>query len=1004
MPTFSSLSGGRQSLDSSQQGFGIHDDAIDHVDGMAEDGTNEQPIRRHRRQHPSSFLLETIAHPKRSLSLRHSYRPSEIPTDKKQKRASTESDAPRSHTRRFHHKNKPSIGNSPLINTVTNASPLLAPDPTPQTQSHPTDNGPPHGIDSDPAQIVNLALNLSASRQRAASNRSTSGGLPPGVQPTRPAVTRYALAGSQTPRLSAHSSMDDGFGSGLFVSEATAARAEKARKHFELFSQYLRLLSALPPLRTSVGPKEDARGRPYNPLQYIRNRKVRYRERCPMTEGPEWEDVNRVSQWVDAITESSKHAVFGHDDCVQLPDISTGGSMETAGSLRSEGKRRRPRHDWIISPSDLLADAAWMEDNDNKLRIEDRDGNKTYKDAKLRVAPLTGIPAPMSAMSSNRVLPARETKHYRASQDFTQLESRDTMHRPPSSKRSAKSYWPSISLSSRSSMSSEEPIGMRGRSRDAKWVAHVDAEPHTLKDHLAPLRSALDDVKFDNTFSPGKRYGRSTSSTRELKKLVRNSMEEESNSGSVRQQAVPNIAINQSPPETPTDLSNKGLRARAVDSTKYPFIPANNTKPDNLTPQRQHSTPKVPTPHRDSTSEYLSAGDRNDVGRSPSRLPKTQSQESRFRGMLRSGTSKGGRLAGFVENEMSRVGDRIRKMEPVHSRQSSVSSLVSDYADSEPDDINIRRSPATHIDTAGDSFGGESGRSGRELEKLPSFSLPTRPSESQNSGKTIENVSEADTNLLHPGRVDDDMSNLSQVSSSNMHSTLTYQWPPVTGLTKPRASRPQTNETEKTSNRIRRRDLKRTRAQLLTAGITARELTRQANVPKQTPSPLFLATRLHPGDTAPAARSSLSLCEEAAVITGNINVAFNHELSCLRTTLADFSGTMVPELRARLDAQHVLLATSLDPRIGVLTADAEQMVSDLATTATLAVKQLHDALDRRVRARMRQFTWIGIAGSWVVEWLVVAAMWCVWLVVMVLKGVRASWRLGIAGLRWVLWL
>jgi hypothetical protein len=54
-----------------------------------------------------------------------------------------------------------------------------------------------------------------------------------------------------------------------------------------------------------------------------------------------------------------------------------------ASSIRRTGtnpvtKHRRPRSDWVTHPGDLLADAFWLEQGLNKIKIEDREGNRMY--------------------------------------------------------------------------------------------------------------------------------------------------------------------------------------------------------------------------------------------------------------------------------------------------------------------------------------------------------------------------------------------------------------------------------------------------------------------------------------------------------------------------------------------------------------------------------------------------------------------------------------------------
>ncbi|GLB03209.1 hypothetical protein AtubIFM57258_007786 [Aspergillus tubingensis] len=323
-----------------------------------------------------------------------------------------------------------------------------------------TDNQDTIGLDRDSLQIVNLALNLSESRKRNSLGRSAS---------TRLSGGRWALAGGQTsaPYTGRHASVpvtDLGHGGSQHgqrvtqapgedhtrivdssplggpsthapssvasllphsagseplpqgFSESTLARAEKARRHVELFSEYLRLLPSLPPLQpiddqnadsTSVHSSGFSSHRVYNPLQCIRNRKVRFRERCAIdTEAAGWYDTEKVHQWVDSVQAEYSQQPHGPLECLRLPSfhnckdatpraevdepdhlaVSPPSSLRRA-SRASSVKARRPRSDWVIDPAEFLFDAAWVEEKQNKSKIVDRDGNHLYPDPSILITP-----------------------------------------------------------------------------------------------------------------------------------------------------------------------------------------------------------------------------------------------------------------------------------------------------------------------------------------------------------------------------------------------------------------------------------------------------------------------------------------------------------------------------------------------------------------------------------------------------------------------------------------
>lgn len=327
-----------------------------------------------------------------------------------------------------------------------------------------THDGPyqqqPAGI--DPAQIVNMALNLSESRRRnmtagqmvsppTTGGRRVSSGIPlpsamvqgsytaNGVGSLRQHLqqqrhisrTHSPNSGRKTPnqRLASTSHpspsmLDDSpvqqntFDYQYHVSSATLARAEKARKYIELSLEYRRLLQYLPPLKpdstagsttittssvpgsthvhlhrttTSNAEEKHDLGRRYNPLQLIRNRKLRARTRNPLNPDVEhWQDTGAVKDWIDQVENASQRHGYRQPDKVILPPYTPldgfvlPGSTENPndiGHRRNEGsasKLKRPRQDWSFSPAEHIADAYWLEQDGNKASIENRIGNPIY--------------------------------------------------------------------------------------------------------------------------------------------------------------------------------------------------------------------------------------------------------------------------------------------------------------------------------------------------------------------------------------------------------------------------------------------------------------------------------------------------------------------------------------------------------------------------------------------------------------------------------------------------
>ena len=298
------------------------------------------------------------------------------------------------------------------------------------------------GQDTDPAAIVNLALSLSESRRRNISGATTfisndtlrgrrniSGntqtlGIPYGtsggslrqhlreqrrisrnISPRSDGVssrrTEGASAGQEKRQYSGSQPSERGMEDDVVfnASDATLARAEKARIALELGYEYRRLLRYLPPLpKTAQSTDKSAHahmaqhsGRAYNPLQYIRNRKVRFREKKPLNpESDGWKDVGRVRAWIDTVKTQSEVEGFTTDDSFSLPPFEAVAdeptvidSIDSPSASQSKNfsatPSARPKLDWIFAPSDLLADIYWLHQNHNIQRIEDRSWQKIHQ-------------------------------------------------------------------------------------------------------------------------------------------------------------------------------------------------------------------------------------------------------------------------------------------------------------------------------------------------------------------------------------------------------------------------------------------------------------------------------------------------------------------------------------------------------------------------------------------------------------------------------------------------
>ncbi|CRG88035.1 hypothetical protein PISL3812_05060 [Talaromyces islandicus] len=403
------------------------------------------------------------------------------------------------------------------------------------------------GLDTDPAQIVNLALNLSESRRRsnigrapstslsnARRNVSNSAGLfvPPSDIPQR-SVSGF----KRTPRhpstimqdesfvrkahptiLSSHDTSasvsgflpeSEQFDGELRCSDATIARVAKAKDHFELFSLYLQLLSHLPPLAHSDMKSLHTTnpGRAYNPLQSIRNRKLRFREKRQIDiESEGWKDVGKVERWLDSIETAHGHNVRDPYQCLDLPrfNITGDGNAQAdqgapsvtesrSSSVRGNHtgpKLQRPRLEWDISPAELLADAAWLEYDLNKAKVVDSNGEKLYPDTS-KLKPVSGKTlqheslSDISIVKEKKQLPtghsvtlpnfekSRPSSHSDRSHRGRKL--RNALHIPQNTNIPDGTHVPRWTRSnSTSSESSSFGVISRGRTRKSKWERRLN--------------------------------------------------------------------------------------------------------------------------------------------------------------------------------------------------------------------------------------------------------------------------------------------------------------------------------------------------------------------------------------------------------------------------------------------------------------------------------------------------------------------------------------------------
>ncbi|KAL4979707.1 hypothetical protein BDW66DRAFT_127041 [Aspergillus desertorum] len=975
------------------------------------------------------------------------------------------------------------------------------------------------GLDQDSLQIINLALNLSESRRKGnigyqASNQVSRGSWAPS------GVSRASAAGSipshsSYPGISATQSLEDGRErfANLPISmvtndvlnslpksatseptpqgfsEGTLARAANARRYFELRHEYLRLLPYLPPLKphsrhyTTGSQDYHQPHRAYNPLQVIRNRKVRFRERCPIdSEAEGWNDVEKVHSWVKSIEAAYNRKARNSLECLKLPpfkgrnpDGPLGRDVDgvdpsptsPSSSLRRISrtgsiKSRRPRSDWLIYPDELLADAAWVEDAQNKSKITDKDGNILYPNPTSFVVIDVHQEEIQERSSLNTGRPPSHASHSDARQSLS-LD-------PKELGRGRQSY--RFRTPRRSSSVSEEDTGTKRRKFKIRSRSSSSSSANER-----PYRGSL----FSNVKSP----------RRSVSPLRRKRMIYDEKRGSVSSVPsaddrydplslmrmgghwtntgmdigyFPSIASNLSPPSSRSSSPAKrgltqggGSRRAHSRSSRHRKDPDDNssvefeaTRKDSLSftngdtqvDDEPQPLPKASTYHAESRhaeSRRMNLHERKDS------VP----HESKLRGIFKGP----GKIAGKVGNEVSKMGDFILKKDSGgHSRQSSLA--ISDDSESEDEEtksekLAIPKALLRRLPTFSDDLGRSTPRnSDKSLTKTQTQTPPTIV-ELRQQRDEIEFVGrhgqlldlQGDTGNLFahhnskpPGHtVKRGPRNLqfgpeihtvrNEIGKGRIKDDLvpfSIARPRITGLAKAQPTPTKSSHSVRPalSSQSRswsisdrsvsvsiesgvpgKQEIQRTKALLLSSGIKAREIARRAEEVRR-PPPEFLQRSFGPDSAIPS-----------------VPRLYEHEVSSQRllkrieASHKSFESSMerVPKaaflpLKSKLSTLEDLIDKSLNTRVRVAAEEAENLSMQLNTTSTLAVKQLSDTLDHGLRKRHRRLRWLRRTGFVMLEWALIGLLWWVWLIVVVFKLLRKLFRGLVSGVRWILWL
>lgn len=1005
----------------------------------------------------------------------------------------------------------------------------------------------------DPNQLVHMALNLSESRRRnlnasqllAPHPRTASGlhrdgsfsGYGAGsslrhyLDEQRRASRNVSPMGSSgsTP-LHRSGSLAYPTPQSLNPSPATLARVEKARAYIELRIEYLRLLQFLPPLKPdanapgnftfastnvpgsphaqltrtpSYANKQHHLGRAYNPLQFIRNRRSRARERRTLDHASlEFAQVDDVREWVDRVEQHATRPGYRGDDVVQLPKI-----HEDHAIVPESTHPVRPHKGWIFTSEELLADAHWLEQGDNKMLLENRHGH--------------------------RIFPPRETKQQDHHQPRASKEISDKQRRS----------WADDGPGGHGTGDESDKASQRGRKRKLLTVLRADSPrggKHSRRN--SRLRNKDDSDSAGSDTDSGKRSsnlpGDSDQNTGPLALLLEQQAKQaEMKSAAIHSPDTPDkwgrettenttarhsLDIPWTGSGTADGHTHGNVKARPKPR-RIPTLSIDDTEPRSSLEEWDSTAPNTPlypksfppfgadmspppsragSEHKRSRRSKLSIFNSQDHGidtKSEARPEKT--------GIDRHGRS---RQTSDETHEEKHMGTSILTAPGAvrnlltHRKNDSVSSLTSpekprrretaephsavtrffkgakqggskvgelifrrDRADeSEAETLSDRgsldldtdtsamarrhkRPPVSRVVTAGTTSSVISDKYDRSRLDLPSFRPVNESRLKDENGSEAEHPISKQTreqknsrsprvDSLQPPRMElgtrsanSSTTSLVSVPSRNqghINSMLAkpggqYVSHPPTALSKLQA----TDTSRESSLRptldgkrhwsitdndgdilirkakpqiVTQADIARVQALFLCSGIKAKEINQRAQRTQLSP-PEFLRRAAETTQTklVPVPRREEHVLA-ARILVKDLEVSTRS----LQSSLESFRDKAIKDLTCRISNLQTMADPGLMTSILDSSDQALRITSEISGQGPLQVKQITDEIDRMLRARRRQTRWLRGFGWMMVEWMLVAIMWCVWLVVVLVGSVKKVFGVGWGVVKWLLWL
>jgi len=201
------------------------------------------------------------------------------------------------------------------------------------------------------------------------------------------------------------------------------------------------------------------------------------------------------------------------------------------------------------------------------------------------------------------------------------------------------------------------------------------------------------------------------------------------------------------------------------------------------------------------------------------------------------------------------------------------------------------------------------------------------------------------------------------------------------------------------SSKVTSRDVARVKALLLSSGIKAREIRRQADTVRAVPWPVAKKA----AELAGQDLGSPTLREEHMVAARMLSTTLDSSLSAFEQLIDTFQRGSAKTLATQLEDLRRKAVDQLTQLLHDTSDEADAFTVELTTKGPQDVKRVDDGIDHVLRQRRRQFRLLRHAGFKLLEWLVLGIMWWVWFIVVIFNTVRKVIVRILSFLKWLFW-